>query len=186
MTPAPTETIFTTLRRISEEEKLPLLIVGGNAINAYGYQRTTFDIDVAIPDTDKDKWQNIIKAIGYQMYFGTEFFLRFKGKENTPLFPLDLMLLSSATFLKLTQSSKWKPMGNVSLPVPDPLHLIALKLHAMQQPARALEGKDLPDILGLIRLTEIDVQSEAFQTILQKYADPATRAAILQSLQPRS
>ncbi len=180
MNPLPQETIFNRLRLIAEQQKLSFLIVGGNAVNAHGYQRTTFDIDVAIPETERNTWQSELEAIGYRIYFETESFLRFKAKDGDFFFPVDLMMLNTDTYSKLEKSSEMRSFGNIDLPVPSPLHLIAMKLHALRQPARALEGKDLPDIFGLIRTRGIDVQSEEFQLILEKYGNEETRTAIHQ------
>ena len=59
-----------------------------------------------------------------------------------------------------------------------PLHLIALKLHALNNDARAAQGKDLPDIIGLIRACDLDTESLEFQAILDRYANDTIRSEI--------
>lgn len=174
--------LFSELLRVSEAESLSFLIVGGNAVNAYGYQRTTFDIDVAVPDDQARSWRRQLESMGYEMFFGTEAFQRFRGRRESPLFPVDLMLLNADTFRKLEDGSVTKTVGDARLPVPAPLHLIAMKLHALRQPARAEQGKDFPDVIGLIETLGIDVHGDEFQTILAKYANESTRDELLRRL----
>ncbi|GAB4253318.1 MAG: hypothetical protein OHK005_20560 [Candidatus Methylacidiphilales bacterium] len=91
---------------------------------------------------------------------------------------MDLMLLAPPTFEQLQRDAHRKPIGHVELPVASPLHLIALKLHALKQPQRAADGKDSGDIIELMRSVEMDGQSPAFKAILEKYGDETTRAKL--------
>ncbi|GAB4253322.1 MAG: hypothetical protein OHK005_20570 [Candidatus Methylacidiphilales bacterium] len=83
----PQETLFDALARISGRHNLPFLLVGGHAVNAYGYLRTTYDSDLAIPDGHTDVWQRELEAMGYEMFFRTDAFLRFRGKTNPAWVP---------------------------------------------------------------------------------------------------
>ena len=65
-----------------------------------------------------------------------------------------------------------------SLPVPKPLNLIALKLHAMRNLERFKKGKDLPDILNLISICQIDTDSREFTEVLNRYASDETRSLL--------
>ncbi len=58
------------------------------------------------------------------------------------------MIVGKKTFEKLWDRRLERNVGDALLGVPDPLHLIALKLHAMGNEARFLQGKDLPDMPG--------------------------------------
>lgn len=178
----PPQSLFEHVERISRERSLTFLLVGGNAINAHGYLRTTYDVDLAVPDDQAAAWRAELEALGYEMYFGTDAFQRFKSGNPQPLFPVDLMFLTPETCDKLLQAASLEPVGSVSLPVPHPLHLIAMKLHALRQPARAADGKDLQDIVGLIRQKQIDVRSEQFQDILSRYAKSETKDELFRRL----
>lgn len=68
--------------------------------------------------------------------------------------------------------------GGTRLSVPQPLYLIALKLHAMKNDERRRLGKDLPDILGLMRLCGIDPASLEFRQIVERYANEQTRSLL--------
>jgi hypothetical protein len=62
------------------------------------------------------------------------------------------------------------------------LNLIALKLHAMRNPERFKKGKDLPDILNLISICQIDPQSGEFLDVLSRYASDETRSLLASHL----
>ena len=85
------------------------------------------------------------------------------------------MLVSGMTFSKLYAERQLLDFGGTLLPVPKPLNLIALKLHAMRNPERFKKGKDLPDILNLLSICKIDHQSGEFLDILSRYASDETR-----------
>lgn len=174
--------LFTILNLISQERGISFFLIGGNAINTYGYIRTTFDIDIAVPDDQAATWSSELVAIGYVLYFCTDAFQRFEDKSSFRRFPVDLMLMSPETFKKIHQTSVLKKIGTVDLLVPSPLHLIAMKLHALKQPRRAAEGKDLNDMINLIRFAQINVQSSDFQAIIDRYADASTKKELFNRL----
>jgi len=86
-----------------------------------------------------------------------------------------VMLVAPETFDKLYAERKALAFGPVLLPVPKPLHLIALKLHALRNPERLKKGKDIPDILSLISICQIDTMDPEFQEIINRYANDETR-----------
>ena len=72
----------------------------------------------------------------------------------------------------------WMPnqiFGEIMLPVPDPHHLIALKLHAMRNAERRLSGKDLPDVIQILRICAIDPDGVEFKALLDRHANNETR-----------
>jgi hypothetical protein len=66
--------------------------------------------------------------------------------------------------------------------LPKPIHLIALKLHAMKSPVRLRQGKDLLDILNLVSLCKIDIEGQEFQGVLDRYANEEIRNLVLRSI----
>jgi len=49
----------------------------------------------------------------------------------------------------------------------------------MKNPERLKKGKDLPEILNLISICEIDTKGEEFALILDRYANDETRSLLL-------
>ncbi|MBI4025331.1 MAG: hypothetical protein HY360_10155 [Verrucomicrobia bacterium] len=124
--------------------------------------------------------------MGYRWSGQTETFAKLEAPEtDPPLLPVDLMLVNRQTFTKLLAGQQRLAFGPSVLGVPQPLHLIALKLHALRNAARLRKGKDLPDILQLIEICQIDTASVEFKEIVQRYANAETRRLLQAHLQNR-
>jgi len=170
------EDIFARMARVAQEQHLAFLVIGGHAVNAYGYARTTLDADFLIPVESLPLWRKILESWGCQWLGQTDAFAKFKsGGPAQEAFVLDLMTVNADTFAKLQAKQQDLSFGSTRLPVPHPLHLIALKLHAMRNPQRFKKGKDLPDILHLIRICQVDTEGAEFHEILKRYASDETK-----------
>ena len=78
-------------------------------------------------------------------------------------------------------------VGNdLKLGIPSPLHLIAMKLHALRNPARLESGIDLQDVKHLISTARIDTSSKEFEEIILQYATPAIRDRLFRELGEQS
>ena len=175
----PSEDIFAAVARIAAESQLPVL--GGHAVNAYGYTRTTLDADLMVCVDDFHAWRAAFESLGYTWAGQTDAFAKMNPPEDRAL-PLDIMLVEKPTISKIVAESRLLPFGAARLPVPRPLHLIALKLHAMKNPARLETGKDLPDILHLVQICDIDPKSAEFQKIFHQYGNEQIRSLLRRHL----
>ena len=169
---------FHDVVRIADEENLSFLLIGGNAVIALGIERTTLDVDVLIKADDLDAWKSRLGAFGYHIARQTKSFAQFLPVAQEGL-RLDLMLVDTQTFEKLERASQNVEFGHRIVRVPTPLHLIALKLHALKNPHRAALGKDLADILALAERYNLDYFSPEFETVLNRYASPSIRKQLL-------
>lgn len=167
----------------AERDGLAGLVIGGHAVNAYGYTRTTLDVDFLVAVEAFPDWRVVFESAGYRLAGQTESFARLDPPlTDPPSLPVDVMLVSGATFSKLYAGRQLLDFGGTLLPVPKPLNLIALKLHAMCNPERFKKGKDLPDILNLISICQIDPQSAEFLDVLSRYASDETRRLLASHL----
>lgn len=163
----------------AEREGLAVLVIGGHAVNAYGYSQTTLDVDFLVAVEAFPRWRAVFESAGYRWVGQTESFARLDPPvTDPPSLPVDVMLVSGETFSKLYAGRRLLDFGGALLPVPKPLNLIALKLHAMRNPERFKKGKDLPDILNLISICQIDPQSGEFLDVLSRYASDETRSLL--------
>jgi hypothetical protein len=169
---------FQALAGGAEEEGLAFLLIGGNAVNAYGYQRTTLDVDLLVREGDLERWRGFWETRGYECVHETDAFCQFRSGDGEDRFPVDLMIVSEETFEKMRDGREVKAVGEVELEVPGPYHLIALKLHALKNSERAKEGRDLADIVGLIRACGLDVEGGEFVEIVDRYGTEAVRKEI--------
>ena len=166
---------FERLRLAADTAGLEFLLIGGHAVNAYGYQRTTIDLDILARESQRSIWKEMLGLQGYSLIHETPAFAQFDPPTVAEM-NLDLMFVDEATFGKLASEKRALPVGGTFLPVPGILHLIALKLHATRSATRATSGKDFHDVVNLIRAHKIDVASAPFREILTRYAlEPVQR-----------
>ena len=176
--------IFAAVAAASARQNLPLLVIGGHAVNAYGYVRTTLDADFLVCADDFPAWRRVFEDFGYRWQGQTDAFAKLSPPETEPpSLPVDMMLVNRETFQKLQEGRRELEFGPTRLAVPQPLHLIALKLHAMKNDERRRLGKDLPDILQMIQLCGIDPKSEVFTEVVERYANVQTRNLLKAALE---
>jgi hypothetical protein len=96
---------FDLLANTANEQRLQYLMIGGHAINAYGYSRITVDLDILIDRETRDKWSVALTAAGYQQFHDGGTFLQF-SPPSAGWWPLDLMLVAQATFDAMFQQSR--------------------------------------------------------------------------------
>lgn len=169
---------------------LQSLLVGGNAVNLLAYSRTTFDLDLLVPEADVEQWIAFLARHGYAIFYRTANFVRLRfAAEPAAALPIDLMLADAETFRKMQTDSQLCDLGSdLHLTIPSPIHLIAMKLHALRNPARLESGIDLQDVKHLIKTAGIDVSSSEFQEIAQRYGTEDILSRLLSELgrEPRS
>ena len=98
----------------AEREGLSVLVIGGHAVNAYGYTRTTLDVDFLVAVESFPEWRRVFESAGYRWVGQTE------------------------TFANM----------------------------------------DLPDILNLVSICQIDTESGEFVEVLNRYASDETRSLL--------
>ena len=160
---------------------LEFLLIGGHAVNAHGYERTTLDFDFLVPAADLPAWKAVLAGLDYHPIHETKAFAQFEPGEGAG-FRIDLMLVDAPTFGKLMAGSEVRIYGGCEIRVAGVLHLIAMKLHATRTWDRAVQGKDFYDILNLIRINRVDTDSPDFQAILNRHATPSIKERLLSDL----
>lgn len=144
------------------------LIIGGHAINAYGFSRNTGDLDLLVRKADRDYWVQTILAYGYQANQQHEVFCRFSSVVQIN-WPVDLMLVEDAVFEQLWAESREEQFDQVKVRIPHIKHMIALKLHALKQRQEHREDKDLMDIKSLLKYNKNIVSAAELRELCAKY-----------------
>ncbi|NJK92203.1 MAG: hypothetical protein HC904_10460 [Blastochloris sp.] len=95
------------LLRTAQDEGLPFLIVGGNALILLGVPRFTRDIDLLITDAYRQAWQNVMEKLGYQLFHRVHAFDQYETihKEGGSSPGVDFMMVDEAVWLKLLEAS---------------------------------------------------------------------------------
>lgn len=150
----------------------PLLLIGGNALPAFGYSRATVDVDCLIAAASTERLKEVLAENGFS-YAGTmAAFHEFWHHGNSSDPPVHAMFVDAATFDKMWSRSIPAAVSGIPLRVPCLAHLIALKLFAMKsRPART--EKDLPDICVLLETNPGVVPRAELAEICERYASQA-------------
>ena len=153
--------------KIFAENHLQCLLIGGQALAAYGYARQTIDIDIMVDDADQGILVKLLMHIGFKISAQSENSLRFAHAE-IPILEIDALLLDRGTFRLLYEAGTPMLAEYEQMRVPAPLHFIALKLHAIKNnPSREL--KDISDVLEVVRRMKSEIDLEELRKICDQY-----------------
>ena len=145
---------------------------------AYGSERLTQDCDCAVIAANERMVAAVLQPLGYLLKDRFASFARYAHLANRkPV--VDVMLLNEATFNRLYEESREVELDGIKLRAPKPLHLVALKLHALKQAPERI-GKDWEDICYLLEKHSGEWTREELSAISERYASEAS-VAMLQS-----
>lgn len=156
-----------------------VLVIGGNALIAYGSERLTQDCDCAVVASDEKVLAGELAKFGYVFDERNPLFSRYVHLGRVkPV--VDVMLLAEETFEKLWAESRVVSLGGQPLRVPKPLHLVALKLHALKQNPNRM-GKDWGDIQHLLDTSRGAWTVDELSTLADRYASDDVRELLRKS-----
>jgi len=137
------------------------IIVGGWAINLHGFPRQTIDFDFMIYEEEFDIISQALLKLGYYQTVKTELYARFESDSNDSYLYFDCLFADKNTYNKLSSYGKLIKIYNTEFILPCPMHIIAMKLHALKHGSHDREYKDFNDILSLIRIYDIDISNKS-------------------------
>lgn len=133
-------TILQLLAEVSEKTRVPILLIGGQALQAYGVVRQTLDVDVLIAEGDAGVLDEALRQAGYGVVVRSEIFARYRHP-SAILADVDVLYVDGRTAEKLQQQATAHRMGGAPCRVPVLSHLVALKLHVIRyNPSRRRAG----------------------------------------------
>lgn len=162
--------ILHILNQKAYQRQLEFLVVGGHAVSAHGFSRQTGDLDLLVREEDRSAWREIFISLGYKMFYEHSSFMQFSPPE-LGTWPLDLMFVDNATFSGMLTESLKVTFGDSTARIPSVEHLLALKLHALKQGQPHRIFKDLSDIINLVLIKKIDVHTDQFRQLCEKYGN---------------
>ncbi len=160
--------ILRTITLYTTSKNMPFVIIGGHALNSLGLSRHTGDLDLLVPNGDRDLWLELLSQLRYKPLQNDQFFARFRA-EDISSWPIDLMFVGNETFLKFKQASKPVEFGLCKADVASAEHLISLKIHALKKYQEHRHAKDFSDLLFLIKKSGIKM--EDLNALCLKYAN---------------
>jgi hypothetical protein len=134
------------------------LLIGGFAVNHYGYTRNTLDVDFMIVSDRVDDVRRILSAAGFSNASVSET-VAFFSKPGQP-WRVDFLRVDGATMRKLDAGAEAVILHGYPLRVPSLRDLLAMKVFALAQSPLRRADKDLPDIAWLAVLNDLDAERD--------------------------
>jgi hypothetical protein len=162
------KSVFHLISDLTKQEGVSCILIGGFAVNYYRVTRQTADVDFMITKSDFEKILSHLEKVGYKNISDYDNFAQLESSKLS-LMDVDFMFVDQSTLDKILKESKQIKIAQQDFLVPSLLHLIALKLHSIKYNEKNRLLRDLPDIINLIKINSVDVNSEEFKQICGKY-----------------
>jgi len=149
---------------------IPLLVIGGYAVMAHGYVRTTEDLDLIIPRGRRAEADKLFRDLGMTVHNEAATFLQFNPRNESEM-KVDLMFVSEEVFGQLERTSVETRLEGIHVRVVSLLHLIALKCHSFQNSNSIRRLKDMDDLIQLILINRLDLNEPELRAIILKHGN---------------
>ena len=107
-------------------------------------------------------------GFGYRIFLEQGTFAQFSPPESVS-WPVDVMFANEKTFFTMFSEAVEMTLDGARVKIPTIEHLIALKLHALKHATPRRELKDLLDVVSLVEVNKIDINSEKFRQLCERY-----------------
>ncbi len=162
---------------VVSESGIPVLFVGGTAVQIYGFSRFTKDFDCLVSHENSAALAAVLQAAEFEEFDRSNVVARYRHVRQTTWL-LDTLFVNGETFEKLWADRHEAKLGAVTVFAASPKHIIAMKLHAMTQNANR-EMFDLLDVLELIKRKRETFSRDELAEICERYGTPALLAKLL-------
>jgi len=150
--------ILSVVSRNLADADIDCLLIGGFAVNYYGYTRNTLDVDFMIVADQVDTVRQTMVEAGFSNVSIHENVVFFSSGENKPR--ADFLQVSADTMKKLLTNAVEVRIHGYKLRIPSLKDLLAMKVFSLSQNRHQRMGKDLPDIAYLTVINGIDVKAD--------------------------
>lgn len=148
-------TVLEVVSAFLEEHGYRYALIGGVALAAYGLPRTTQDLDLVVASTAQPDLIRFLETRGYKTLHKSSGYSN-HAHPDPAWGRVDFVYVGGETSDKLFDSCRdLRGPGDLTVPVPKPEHLAALKVLAMKNNS-ARELQDLADVRFLLTLPGID------------------------------
>ena len=149
---------------------IPFLVIGGYAVFAHGYVRTTDDLDLMVQRGRRTEWSKLLDGFGMTVKHDADTFLQFDPADAAGM-EVDLMFVSEDVFDRLQRAGMEAKVEGVCVRVVALLHLIALKCHALKHSKAMRRLKDMDDLIQLILINQIDLNEPELRATIFKHGN---------------
>ena len=175
--------LLDTLQSEGQRRGLRFVVIGGYAVMAHGFTRSTYDLDLLIRRSDKAAWRALLEDQGFGVCREGPTFLQFDSG-SSPTLPLDLMLVGDETFEQMVASAVSVEVEGGLVAVVSLIHLVALKCHAIRYGGARRAVKDTEDLIRLIQTNRVNVADEPFRATILKHGTAELYDKLLRATAP--
>jgi hypothetical protein len=150
--------VFRVVADVLEPSGIDCLLVGGFAVNHYGYSRSTLDVDFMIVADKQDAVRDAMRKAGFTSYsiHETVMFLQRPGS----VLRVDFLKVDVDTMSQLISRAESATILGATVKIPALKDLLAMKLFSLAQNPERRMGKDLPDIVQLCFVNGLDLERD--------------------------
>lgn len=156
------------LKEFFEKHEMRFALIGGLALNAYGYNRFTNDVDFLTDSKNSKTLISYLESIGFKvLQSDSAFSIHTLFNER-----IDLMYVEGSTADTILNSVQNKKIEDIELPIVSPIHLAMMKAFAVSQDSERI--RDIDDIKELYNrnlITKSDIYDVIEKYNLDKYFD---------------
>lgn len=174
--------VFNVVGRKLPEAGIEFVMIGGHAVNHYGYSRATIDIDFMIAARDMSMVRSLMKDSGFSNISESKNVVFFEHP-NLP-YRVDFLQIDSGSMQKLLAHAAQIDYAGISLKVPSLKDLISMKLFALKHGSKRREEKDFPDIVNLVIEHKLELENE-LKPLCEKFADAQIFAELAERIRRR-
>lgn len=150
--------VFETVSRKLPEAGVEFLMIGGHAVNHYGYTRATMDVDFMIAAEDVSAVRRVMKDAGFTNISEGETVIFFTLPDSPVR--VDFLPVDSGTLSELLLNAVPAEYGGVRLKVPGLSDLLAMKLFALKGGHPRRRDRDAGDVVQLVIENGLTVESD--------------------------
>ncbi len=155
----------------AQKANIPFLVIGGYAVIAHGYVRTTDDLDILVERGRRAHSSKLMSDLGMSFKNDAANFAQFESRSDSEM-NVDLMFVSESAFSLLNNAAIPSSVDGVSVKVVSLLHLIALKSHSIKNSDSQLRIiKDTDDLVHLIVLNHLDLNEAELRATILKHGN---------------
>ncbi len=138
---------------------IDFLMIGGHAVNHYGYVRATQDVDFMIAGGDANAVRTIMRNAGFTN-ISVHDTVTFFNQPGSPL-RIDFLGVDERTMAKLLENAvATEYFAGYEVKVPQLKDLVAMKLFALRSGSPKRKDKDFPDIVHLAIEHDWDLEAD--------------------------
>ncbi len=163
------ENIFRIIAEKFPDAGVDCLLIGGFAVNHYGYTRNTLDVDFMIAGAISATVRNIMRDSGFTNLDEKGNVLFCSLPDGGPR--IDFLKVDESTLKKLRSNAHEVAIRGYPIRVPALPDLIAMKIFSLAQDTERRMAKDLPDIAYLAVLNHLDLETD-IKPLCDKYGTP--------------